>query len=111
VKLELPASVGIGAGVALVAVLAVGGALFLLYRNRERFDPTSDKNLAYSGAGAVVAALTGGAAAGGEDSLGGLAARVREWWSGDDAAIAALLQGSPQYGGVRPYAINPRERT
>lgn len=86
----------LGAGLGLVVLAALGVAGFFFYRNRARFDPTNEKNLANQGAGAVVAALTGGAAAGGEDTVGGLAARVREWWSGDDEKIAAMLKVEPK---------------
>lgn len=47
-----------------------------------------------SGANSAVKTLTGGAASGGEDSLGGVAARVREWVSGDTAKINAMKAGS-----------------
>lgn len=78
----------LGAGAALVV-----GAL--LFRNRELFNPLNASNLASQGASAVVADLTGGAAAGGEDSVGGLFARAREYLSGDDARIEAMKRGSP----------------
>lgn len=58
-KIELPASVGLGAGVALVAVIAGGALAFALYKNRERFNPTSEKNLAYTGVNSIGEALTG----------------------------------------------------
>ena len=76
--------------VVVVAVLGV-----LAWRNRELFNPASDRNVVNQAASGAVAAITGGAAAGGEDSVGGLAARVREWWSGDDAAIEAMKRGAP----------------
>ena len=58
-KIELPASVGLGLGVALVAVIVAGGAGWWFYHNRKLFDPTQAGNLADSGANSVVAALTG----------------------------------------------------
>lgn len=82
--------VGLGIGAAVVAVVGVAA-----YVNRERFDITSDRNAAYSGASGIVKAITGGAAAGGEDNVGGLFAAIREWISGDDAAIEAMKQGAP----------------
>lgn len=42
----------------------------------------------------TIGTVTGGAASGGEDSLGGVFARFREWVSGDDAAIEAMKRGS-----------------
>ena len=78
----------IGAGAALVA-------LVVFWRNRALIDPRSDKNLAYQAAGSIVSTVTGGAAAGGEDNVGGVAARIREWWSGDDARIRDMLKGAP----------------
>lgn len=39
--------------------------------------------------------VTGGADAGGEDTLGGVAARIREWWSGDAAKIEAMKRVDP----------------
>lgn len=79
---------------ALAALAAVGVVGFVLWRHPEWLNPLSDKNLAYRGAGALVAGVTGGAAAGGEDSVGGVAARVREWLTGDDAAIQAMKRGA-----------------
>jgi hypothetical protein len=94
-KVQLPASIGFGVGVAAVAAIALAGVGFWLYKNREWFNPASQNNLANQGASAAITALTGGAAAGGEDSLGGLFARAREWLSGDDAAIEAMKAGAP----------------
>jgi hypothetical protein len=95
VKVQLPASIGVGIGVAAVAAIALAGVGFWLYKNREWFNPASQKNLANQGASAIVSSLTGGAAAGGEDSLGGVFARFREWASGDDAKIEAMKAGAP----------------
>jgi len=81
----------LGAGAAAVALVA-------LYRYRDNFNPASQNNLATKAADAVVHTITGGAAAGGEDSLGGLASRFREWVSGDDAKIRAMLDGAPPAG-------------
>lgn len=92
----LPASVGLGAGVALVALVAIAGLSWWLYANRDKLNPLSEANLANQAVSGTVAAVTGGAAAGGEDSLGGLFSRAREWLSGDDAAIRALKAGAPQ---------------
>lgn len=47
------------------------------------------------GVNSLIKDLTGGAAAGGEDTLGGVLARFREWISGDDAAIREMLEGAP----------------
>ena len=77
-----------GAGAAAVALIA-------LYRYRDNFNPASQNNLATKAADAVVQTITGGAASGGEDSLGGLASRFREWLSGDDAKIRDMLAGAP----------------
>jgi hypothetical protein len=54
------------------------------------------------GANSLVKGLTGGAAAGGEDTLGGVAARVREWLSGDDARIREMLKGAPPIVATNP---------
>jgi hypothetical protein len=82
------------------ALLAGAGAaavlLFVLYRKRELFNPADQRNVANVAAGAVVRELTGGADAGGEDSLGGVAARVREWLSGTDAKIEAMKRGTSE---------------
>jgi hypothetical protein len=84
-----------GTGVLAVAALAaVGVGGYFLWKNREWFNVSSDKNLASQGASAFVEAVTGGAAAGGESSVGGLAARFREWVSGDDDKIRDMLKGS-----------------
>ena len=86
----------VGVGVGLVALLAV--AYFgrkALAKAAEAVDITSDKNLASQGAGAVVQAITGGADQGGEDSVGGVFARLREWVSGDDAKIRDMLKVEP----------------
>src|SRR4051812_16119313 len=58
-KVQLPASVGFGAGLGAIALVGVGVVAYLLYKNREKFDPTSDKNLAYQGANKIVQAITG----------------------------------------------------
>jgi hypothetical protein len=55
----VPASIGLGLGLGAVALVAVGGLAFVLWKNKERFDITSSKNLAYTGASSVVEALTG----------------------------------------------------
>ena len=81
-----------GSGVLAVVALAGAGLLVaLLWKYRERFNPASDKNLAYQGAGAVVAAATGGK----ETTVGGLLASAREWLSGDEAKIEAMKRGAP----------------
>lgn len=50
----------LGLGVALLAgTVAAVLAVRWVYTNRERFNPTSDKNFAYSGVNAVGSALTG----------------------------------------------------
>lgn len=83
----------IGAG----AVLAIGLIGYVLYKKAGvgAFNPGSQNNLANRGVNSIVAAVTGGAAAGGEDSLGGVFAKAREWWSGDEAKIQEMLKGSP----------------
>lgn len=83
---------------ALAALAALGVVGVVLWNNREWFTITSDKNLASRGASAFVAGVTGGAAAGGEDSVGGVAARFREWVSGDGAAIEAMKAGTSSRG-------------
>jgi len=95
VKVQLPASIGFGVGVGVVAFGGVALLAWWLYSQRYKFDPRSDKNLANQAVSSAVAELTGGAASGGEDSLGGVFARIREWVSGDDAAIEAMKAGAP----------------
>jgi hypothetical protein len=58
-KVQLPASVGFGAGLGAIALVGVGVVAYLLYKNREKFDPTSDKNFAYQDANSIVQVLTG----------------------------------------------------
>lgn len=94
--------IAIGAGVALVA----GVGLYFLVKKAgaaavdaakavgTAINPVDENNLANQGVAAVVQSISGGADSGGEDSLGGVAARLREWWSGDDDKIKAMLQGS-----------------
>lgn len=88
-------SVGIDASAILagVALLGVAGAAFFIWTKRGElnaaFNPTKSTNLASQAAGTVVEAATGGA----ETSVGGLAARVREYVSGDDARIREMLKG------------------
>lgn len=48
-----------GSGAALVAAVAVGVGVWLLWKNREKFNPASRDNLAYQGAGAAARAVTG----------------------------------------------------
>lgn len=76
-----------------IAALVLGG--FALFANRRELaaavNPASSENIAYRAAGGVVGQLTEGA----ETSVGGVAARLREWWSGDDAAIEAMKRGTP----------------
>lgn len=54
--------------------------------------------------------LTGGAKSGGEDTLGGVFARAREWITGDSAAIDAMKKGA-QLPAPSAYSVNPRLRT
>jgi hypothetical protein len=75
-----------------VALVLVAGVAFWLYRNREWFNPASQSNLANQATSSAVQALTGGAAAGGEDSLGGLWAR---WFADRDDEIEAMKRGAP----------------
>ena len=91
-KIQLPASIGLGLGLGAVALVAVAGLAFALYRNRELFNPASDKNLAHQATSSAIVALTGGAAAGGEDSLGGVFAR---WFGDRDDEIEAMKRGTP----------------
>lgn len=79
---------------ALGAVAAVGLLAAWLIKNRQLFDPANPGNLAYQGTSSIVTTLSGGAAAGGEDTLGGAFARLREWLSGDEQRIQAMLQGT-----------------
>lgn len=84
-----------GSGVLAVAALAaVGVGGYLFWKNREGFNPASANNYATQGASAIVAGITGGAAAGGEDSVGGVAARFAEWVNGTDAKIEAMKRGT-----------------
>lgn len=95
-------------GVAGIAALAiVAGLAWLLYVNRQKFNPLNPDNLANQGASAVVGSITGGAAAGGEDTVGGVFARLREAITGDDAAIEAMKSGAPARA-VKPV-LTPAE--
>lgn len=80
-------------GFALVALAA-----WLVYAKRKEIgaavNPFDQQNIANRGTEALVQSVTGGAASGGEDSLGGIAARFREWVTGTDAAIEAMKRGS-----------------
>lgn len=99
-KLEL-GTVGFGIGAALVVVLA--GVLLarrFVPAAAAAVDPSNPENIFNQGANSVVGTVTGGAAAGGEDSLGGVFARFREWISGDDAKIRAMKAGAPSTGPV-----------
>lgn len=55
----LPPSIGLGLGLGAVALVGLGVAAYFLYKNREKFDPTSDKNLAYGTVNTVGEVLTG----------------------------------------------------
>lgn len=88
-------SIGLEGVVAVAAVLGVGVLALWLVKNRQLFNPADERNLANQAASSVVKAVTGGAAEGGEDSVGGVFARFREWASGDDARIRDMLKGSP----------------
>lgn len=57
--MRIPFSIGAGIGVGVVAVVALSGIGFVLYKNREKFNPVSDKNLAYISVNKVGADLTG----------------------------------------------------
>lgn len=92
-----------GSGIlALAGLIAAAIAFFFLWKNKgaivSAVDPTSDKNLAYQGASRVIDAATGGA----ETTVGGLAARVREWVSGDSAKIEAMKSGTPAIDKIKP---------
>lgn len=81
------------------AVLALGVAGFIFWKKygdkiTTAINPADPNNLANTAASSVVQTVTGGAAMGGEDSVGGVFARAREWLSGDDAKIKALTAGS-----------------
>lgn len=97
--------IGILLGVAIVGVLG-----WQLYSHRQEIgralNPGASGNLADRAASSIVSSATGGAAAGGEDSIGGLFARAREWLSGDDAKIEAMKRGS---GTVQAPARTARE--
>lgn len=89
-------TVGFGIGAALVVIVA--GVLLarrFVPAAAAAVNPLSHENIFNEGAGAVVRELSGGAAAGGEDSIGGALARFREWISGDDARIREMLKGAP----------------
>ena len=75
-------------------------------------NPASNRNIVSLAAGNVVETVSGGAAAGGEDTVGGVLARFREWISGDAERIEAMKRGNKPSGDpFNPYAINPRDRT
>lgn len=100
-------TLGLGVGLGAVALAVLAGGAWWLYANRDKLNPASQNNVANQLSNAGVQALTGGAAAGGEDSLGGVAARFVEWLSGTDAKIEAMKRGAPpqQLGAtaVGPY--------
>lgn len=95
----LPASIGLGIGVAGVAVVALGALAVIAWRNRELVDITSDKNLAASGVNKIGAALTG-------DKDFSLGSRIYDWTRGDvdlsaptwiDAIALQMRPGSRTY--------------
>lgn len=92
-------------GSAILALVALAGLGFVWMRYGDKIktalNPASDRNVVNLGASSLVIAATGGAAAGGEDSVGGVAARAREWLSGDDAKIRSMLAG-PAVDRVKP---------
>lgn len=105
-----------GSGVlALAGLIAAAIGFFYFWSKKEQIadalNPASNRNIVSVAAGDVVAAATGGAAAGGEDTVGGLFARFREWVSGDSAKIDAMKKGKPSGDPFNPYSINPRDRT
>jgi hypothetical protein len=94
-------SVNVDASAVLVGgAVVIGAVLLFVYRDKlaVAFDVNNPNNIASSAGNAVARAITGGTENGGEDSLGGVAARVREWLSGDDARIKELTEGAPAGG-------------
>lgn len=88
---------------ALVGIVGAGVLAFWLYSKYRSglLDPASPDNVAYQGAGSIVASVTGGA----ETTVGGVFARAREWFSGDDARIRDMLKGNtPTQGRVTTLA-------
>ena len=75
--------------------LGVGAAVALALYIAGRYALPKVGAAVNDGVNSIVQDVTGGAAAGGEDTLGGVFARFREWISGDDAAIRELLKGAP----------------
>jgi len=106
-----------GSGVlALFAVFAALAGFLYFWSKRgdiaSALNPASNRNLVSVAAGNVVETVTGGVAAGGEDTVGGAIARFREWISGDTAKIEAMKRGNKPSGDpFNPYSINPRDRT
>lgn len=81
---------------AALAVIAVKGWSVL----KKFFSPGG--NPAARASDSIVSAVSGGAANGGEDSLGGAFARFREWVSGDSAKIDAMKKGGIAQDRIKP---------
>ena len=84
-------AVGVGLGVVLIGAAFLGARRVLKDGVPNAVNPLSNQNAVYRAAGSVVRVLTDGA----EETVGGVAARVREALGGDDARIRAMLKGSP----------------
>jgi hypothetical protein len=85
-------------GTAILALVALVGGAFVLVRYGpsllKALNPANPDNVVNAGASSLVQTISGGAAAGGEDTVGGVLARAREFLSGDDAKIQAMLSGA-----------------
>jgi len=103
---EYGGMIALGVGVAAVAAIGLyfvgrklaSGAKDAAAAVGTAVNPLDPDNLASRATGALVEHVTGGAENGGESSVGGLFARAREWISGDDAKIKAMLAGGTPPG-------------
>lgn len=87
--MKVPASLGAGLGLGLVALFAVGGVIYLVSKNSNLFNPTQAGNLADTAANSVVEVLTGDK----NQTVGG-------WFYDLFNPGAGLLPGETSSGGI-----------